>query len=305
MYEPKNLTEFIGQTEAVNQVSLVLEAAKAQGIACPHMIFFGNPGLGKTAMGKLIAGMMDSKMYYCIGKTFNPQKELVRLEWKDILFIDEIHRVQPAVEEIMYEPMSDWHMTMPDGLYGTSIEIAPFTLIGATTLLGKVTKPLRDRCRLNVHFQPYPNISLARILVQAALKNELKITKAVPMLLAKMSRGVPRIALRLLEMCQDIVIVHDYDGVVTANTVDEMSTLLEIDADGLAKDDIAYMKVVLESNRPIGNKAIAKTLSVDDKTVSEVIEPFLIEQGYVLLTSTGRVLTGKGLARVRGKGRGR
>jgi Holliday junction DNA helicase RuvB len=262
------------------------------------MIFYGQPGLGKTAMGKLIATEMSSNMMYCIGKSFIPDKELVRLKYKDILFVDEVHRLNPAIEELMYEPLADFSFTMPSGLYRVALDIHPFTFIGSTTLMGKVSKPLRDRCRLNLHFQRYRQEDIATIVVQAANKTNIQISNEVPALIAQMARGVPRIALRVLDMCRDVMYVEgaDYIGPVIVARTQE---LLEMDIDGLTKDDITYMKVLWECNRPIGQKALAKTLSVDEGTISEVIEPFLIEEGYIMLTDTGRALTQKGVARIR------
>jgi Holliday junction DNA helicase RuvB len=298
MYEPKTLDEFISQDNIVEQVKTVLEASTTLDIPCPHMIFYGGAGLGKTALGKIIATEMKSKMIYCIGNTLNPERELVLLSFKDVLFIDEIHRVKPSMEEILYNPMDNWTLFLPNGIYDKGIPVYPFTLIGATTLLGKVSKPLRDRCVLNLHFQPYKEDDLSKILVQACINNDILIDPVATELIAQMSRGTPRIALKILLMA-DNVRINNNENSIMPDTVERTKELLQIESDGLSIDDIKYMELLFECNRPIGQQAIAITLGVDTRTVSDVIEPFLMENGYVMLTDRGRRLTRKGVERIR------
>jgi Holliday junction DNA helicase RuvB len=297
VYEPKNIGEFIGQVDVVKQVQTVLNSSKILDIPAPHMIFWGGAGLGKTALGKIISTEMGSKMIRCIGNTINPERELMMVEFKDVLFVDEIHRIKASVEETLYTPMDEWLLYLPKGIYDKGIPIYPFTLIGATTLLGKLSKPLRDRCMLNLHFQSYKPDDMVKIILQASEKTKLRINSESINLIALMSRGTPRIGLKILAMARNVMVERkkvDIDEEIVTDTMN----LLGLQSDGLTFDDIRYMKLLFEVNRPIGNSSIAVTLGIDLRSVTDVIEPFLMENGYVILTDRGRMLTRKGVERI-------
>lgn len=297
MYEPQNFDEFIGQDLVKDQIKVVLDYAKLKKLPLAHMIFYGPPGLGKTAMGKLLAKEMNTKLIYAVGNTVEPLKDLILLEEKDIYFIDELHRLRPAVEEILYNPLTDYILFDNSGIYNTPQKLEHFTFIGATTTLGKVSKPLRDRASLNLQFRPYDINSLFRIVEQAARRCDIPLVDEGIELIAKIARGVPRVALHTLDMCQKYIATnHILEG--TLRDVKRVLQLLEISEDGLTSEDVRYMNLLKESNRPVGINAIATRLGVDNKTVVDVVEPYLIENEFVLITTNGRVLTKKGLRRV-------
>jgi Holliday junction DNA helicase RuvB len=294
MYEPKNLTDFIGQSEVKQQVEIVISTARNRGEPCPHMIFYGGAGLGKTALGKIISSEMGGRLVYTVGNTVQVERELMLLREFDVLFIDELHRLKPTSEEVLYPPLTEGKLYLSRGLYDNAIELYPFTFIGATTSIGSVSKPLRDRCMLNLNFVPYPLQDVFIILKQAANRSSIPIMTSALHIIARVSRGIPRIGLKILGMAFNVMENGGFCR-ITDEIAEDTLDILQIREDGLTLTDIKYMQLLFESNRPIGQKAIATALGIDTKTLVDVIEPFLMETGYVLLTDRGRILTRKGV----------
>jgi Holliday junction DNA helicase RuvB len=292
------MIEFIGQNSVKEQIEILISASKQRGIPVPHLIFYGQAGLGKTAMGKLIAGEMGSELHYCVGNTFEPERQLLLLSAGDILFVDELHRLRPSVEEVLYTPLTDFTLIFDKGTYKKNFDIEPFTFVGATTQLGRITKPLRDRCLLNIHFKPYSGEDMKLIVNQYQMQSGLNLNKELCNLIAKVSRGVPRLAIRIIEFLLNFC-VSNRIFTVSHSILKEVLELMSLSEDGLTVEDLQYLKLLYDSDRPIGRTAIASTLGLDIKTVTDVIEPYLMENDYVVLSDRGRILTRKGLDRIR------
>jgi len=302
---PKRLSEFVGQQQARENLSIFIEAAKARGEALDHVLFSGPPGLGKTTLAQIVARELGVNFRSTSGPVLAKAGDLAailtNLEPRDVLFIDEIHRLNPAVEEILYPAMEDFELDLVigEGPSARSVKIAlsPFTLVGATTRSGLITTPLRDRFGIPVRLNFYSPDELISIVERGARVLSFDLTKDGAREIASRARGTPRIAGRLLKRVRDFASVAKH-GQVDAKIADAALTRLEVDNRGLDAFDRRYLKLIAESfsGGPVGVETIAAALGEARDAIEEIVEPFLMQQGFVQRTPRGRLLTGQAFA---------
>lgn len=300
---PRSLAEFIGQEAARGNLRVFIEAAKARGEALDHVLFFGPPGLGKTTLAQIIAKEMGvgfrATSGPVIAKSGDLAALLTNLDEGDVLFVDEIHRLNPAVEEVLYPAMEDRALDLMIGegpsARSVRIDLPPFTLVGATTRQGLLTTPLRDRFGIPVRLQFYTVEELELVVRRAARLLDLGITSDGAIEIARRSRGTPRIAGRLLRRVRDFANVAGVEA-VDARTADAALSRLEVDQLGLDLMDRRYLMMVADIYRggPVGVETLAAGLSEPRDTIEEVIEPYLIQLGLIARTARGRCLNGPG-----------
>jgi len=300
---PKSLDEFIGQEAARGNLRVFIEAAKARGEALDHVLFFGPPGLGKTTLAQIVAKEMGvgfrATSGPVIAKSGDLAALLTNLDEGDVLFVDEIHRLNPAVEEVLYPAMEDRALDLMIGegpsARSVRIDLPPFTLVGATTRQGLLTTPLRDRFGLPVRLQFYTVDELELVVRRAARLLDLAITPDGAMEIARRSRGTPRIAGRLLRRVRDFANVAGV-AAVDAKVADASLRRLEVDELGLDLMDRRYLMMIADIYRggPVGVETLAAGLSEARDTIEEVIEPYLIQLGLIARTARGRCLNGPG-----------
>lgn len=299
---PKTLDDFVGQKAARENLRVFIGAAKARGEAMDHVLFFGPPGLGKTTLAQIVARELGvgfrATSGPVIAKSGDLAALLTNLEEGDVLFIDEIHRLQPAVEEVLYPAMEDRVLDLMIGegpsARSVRIELPRFTLVGATTRQGLLTTPLRDRFGIPVRLQFYTVDELVLVVSRAARLLGLDLAPDGATEIARRSRGTPRIAGRLLRRVRDFAHMAG-DVVVNATVADAALTRLEVDGLGLDAMDRRYLLMIADIYRggPVGVETIAAGLSEPRDTVEEVIEPYLIQLGLLARTARGRCLTGR------------
>ena len=298
---PSTFDEYIGQEKIKKNLKIFIQAAKKRAESLDHALFFGPPGLGKTTIVNIIATEMGANIKTTaapmIEKSGDLAAILTNLDEGDILFIDEIHRLTPAIEEILYPAMEDFRLDIIIGsgpaAQTIKLDLPKFTLIGATTRAGMISSPLRDRFGMHFRMQFYTPDELSMIIKKASVKLNKPSHDDASDETAKRSRGTPRIALRLFKRIRDFADVED-ENEVTLQRAKYALDELGVDARGFDEMDMKLLNLLLESNqKPIGLSTIAATLSEDEGTIEDVIEPFLIANGYIEKTARGRIATPK------------
>ena len=300
---PKSLDEFIGQAEARSNLRVFIESARQRKDAMDHTLFFGPPGLGKTTLAQIISRELGVNFKMSSGPVLAKAGDLAailtNLEANDVLFIDEIHRLNPVVEEILYPALEDFELDLVIGegpaARTVRIELQPFTLVGATTRLGLLTTPLRDRFGIPIRLQFYSNEELYKIVKLNTEKLGIVADESGATEIARRARGTPRIAGRLLRRVVDFVLVEG-DGVLNKKIADYALSRLGVDNLGLDGADRSYLKLIAEqySGGPVGIETIGAAISESRDALEEVIEPYLLQMGLIQRTPRGRMLAKNG-----------
>jgi len=297
---PQHLDEFIGQAQARANLRVFVEAAKSRNEALDHVLLVGPPGLGKTTLAQIVARELGVNFRATSGPVISKAGDLAalltNLEERDVIFIDEIHRLNPAVEEILYPAMEDFQLDLIIGegpaARSVKIDLARFTLVGATTRLGLLTNPLRDRFGIPIRLSFYSTEELEEIVRRGARILGVHMTADGAAEIARRSRGTPRIASRLLRRVADFALVED-DGEIDAAIADKALQRLEVDTLGFDQLDRRYLTTIAEGfgGGPVGVETIAAALAEPRDAIEEIVEPFLLQQGFVQRTPRGRLLT--------------
>ena len=299
---PKKLSEYVGQEKIREQLQVFIGAAKKRNEALDHVLLFGPPGLGKTTLANIISKEMGVNLRQTSGpvleKTGDLAALLSNLEENDVLFIDEIHRLSPVIEEILYPAMEDYRLDIMIGegpsARSVKLELPSFTLIGATTRAGMLTNPLRDRFGIVSRLEFYSHEELTKIVTRSASLLEVEIDQEGASEIANRSRGTPRIANRLLRRVRDFAEVKS-KGKVNKSTADAALKMLDVDLIGLDLMDRSFLLSIIEkfSGGPVGLDNIAAAIGEEKETIEDVIEPYLIQQGYLMRSPRGRLATEK------------
>jgi Holliday junction DNA helicase RuvB len=302
---PKLLDDYIGQPEVCEQMDIFIQAARNRSEALDHVLIFGPPGLGKTTLSHIIANEMQVTLRHTSGPVLEKPGDLAailtNLEPHDVLFIDEIHRLSPVVEEILYPAMEDYQLDIMigDGPAARSIklDLPPFTLVGATTRAGSLTSPLRDRFGIVQRLEFYSSEDLTTIILRSAALLEIQIDESGAIEIAVRSRGTPRIANRLLRRARDYAQVKA-NGVISESIAKLALDMLKVDRSGLDHMDRRLILALIEKfdGGPVGVESLAAAIGEERGTIEDVIEPYLIQQGFMMRTPRGRVVTARGHA---------
>ena len=297
---PRNISEYIGQTNTVSQLNIFIEAAKTRNETLDHVLLYGPPGLGKTTLSHIIASEMGVDIKVTSGPAIERAGDLAalltNLKDKDILFIDEIHRINRNVEEVLYPAMEDYCLDIIIGKGPSArsirLDIPKFTLIGATTRTGMLTSPLRDRFGVILNLDLYSVEQLLEIVTRSAKILDVPINNDAAIEIARRSRGTPRIANRLLKRVRDYAQVIG-DGKITLKIAKESLLVFEVDEEGLDKVDQRLLQSIIKNfaGGPVGLDTLAASIGEDKETIEEVCEPFLIQKGFLNRTPRGRVAT--------------
>ncbi len=297
---PKQLDEYVGQEKIRNQLSIFIEASKRRSESLDHVLLFGPPGLGKTTLSHIIAREMGVNLKHTSGPVIERAGDLAamltNLEPNDVLFIDEIHRLSKVVEEILYPALEDFQIDIMIGegpaARSVKLDLPPFTLVGATTRAGMLTGPLRDRFGIVARLEFYSPDELTQIVTRSARLLNMSMHSEGAREIANRSRGTPRIANRLLRRVRDFAEVKA-DGVVTKTVAHAALMMLDVDAEGLDVMDRKFLAAVIEkfAGGPVGVENLAAAIGEERDTIEDVIEPYLIQQGYLQRTMRGRIAT--------------
>jgi Holliday junction DNA helicase RuvB len=297
---PKSLSEFVGQTKVREQLSLMLQAAQLQGRTSDHILLAGPPGLGKTTLAMIVAHETGHPLRLTSGPTIQHAGDLAAvlssLQPGEVLFIDEIHRMARPAEEMLYLAMEDFRIDVMvgkgPGATSIPLELAPFTLVGATTRSGMLPNPLRDRFGFTAHLEFYSDEELAQVLVRAADRLGIKISSEALGEIASRSRGTPRIANRLLRRVRDFALVAEISA-ITVSEAKAALVLYEVDALGLDRLDRQILSLLTErfAGKPVGLSTLAVAVGEEQDTIEAVVEPFLVRQGLIARTPRGRQAT--------------
>ncbi len=299
---PRRLEEYIGQAHVKRQLEIFVSAARQRGEALDHVLIFGPPGLGKTTLAHILAAELGVNLRQTSGPVLERPGDLAgqltKLQPRDVLFIDEIHRLSPVVEEVLYPAMEDYQLDIMIGegpaARSIKLNLKPFTLVGATTRAGLLTSPLRDRFGIVQRLEFYGAEDLEKIVRRSAGILGVEVDAGGAHGIARRSRGTPRIANRLLRRVRDYAQVRA-DGRIDERVATEALNMLEVDPEGLDTLDQKLLITVMEKfgGGPVGIESISAAVGEDRGTLEEVIEPFLIQQGFLMRTARGRMVTGK------------
>ena len=297
---PKALADYQGQDHVRDQMEIFIKAAQLRNEALDHLLIFGPPGLGKTTLANIVANEMDVNIRTTSGPVLEKAGDLAalltNLEENDVLFIDEIHRLSPVVEEVLYPAMEDYQLDIMIGegpaARSIKLDLPPFTLVGATTRAGLLTSPLRDRFGIVQRLEFYNVADLTHIILRSAKLLGVPLEDAGAAEIAKRSRGTPRIANRLLRRVRDYAEVKA-DGTITASVADLALNMLNVDERGFDHMDRRLLLALMEkfAGGPVGVDSLAAAISEERDTIEDVLEPFLIQQGYMVRTPRGRMAT--------------
>ncbi|MDF1583723.1 MAG: Holliday junction branch migration DNA helicase RuvB [Methyloprofundus sp.] len=299
---PKTLKDYVGQQALCDQMEVFIQASIARKEALDHVLIFGPPGLGKTTLANIIANEMQVNLRQTSGPVLDKAGDLAalltNLEAHDVLFIDEIHRLSPAVEEILYPAMEDYQIDIMigegPGARSIKLDLPPFTLVGATTRAGLLTSPLRDRFGIIQRLEFYSVEELQFIVTRSSGVLGINIDQRGAHEIAKRSRGTPRIANRLLRRVRDYAQVKG-DGTISEGTAQQALSMLKVDHCGFDQLDRRLLKTIIDNfdGGPVGLDTLAAAISEERGTIEDVLEPYLIQQGFIMRTPRGRVVTGK------------
>lgn len=299
---PQVFNEYIGQTDVKENIKVFVTAAKMRNTSLDHVLLYGPPGLGKTTLSHIIANELGVNIKTASGPTIEKSGDLAAilstLEPYDVLFIDEIHRIPRYIEEILYSAMEDFKLDIVIGTEGQSrninIDLPPFTLVGATTRAGDLSSPLRDRFGITCKLNYYTTEELKTIVKRSARVLNLNIDDKAAEIIAKRSRRTPRIANRLLKRVSDFALVKGLD-VINESITNESLKRLNVDESGLDKTDIEYLESLINkfNGGPVGIESIAASIGEEQTTIEDVIEPFLLQEGFIKRTIRGRQVTDK------------
>jgi Holliday junction DNA helicase RuvB len=306
---PRSLSEFIGQEELKANLAVYIAAARERRQAMDHALLYGTPGLGKTTLARIIAAELGVNLVSTSGPVLERGGDLAailtNLSANDILFVDEIHRMPPAVEEILYPALEDFTLDLiigqGPGARTVKIDLEPFTLVGATTRLGLLTSPLRDRFGVVARLEFYSPEELSRIALRASRILAVELTLDGALAIGRRSRGTPRIANRLLRRVRDFALVQG-QAAIDAEIAEAALLRMEVDEQGLDQMDRKILGLLIENygGGPVGVKTLAAACSEEVRTLEEIYEPYLIQQGYLKRTPRGRVATARAWRHIRG-----